>query len=183
MSALLHYALWLAVALTAVAVAGAWVAKRSRMRQLRREKAGEMLDVLSRYAAWMALQRHALCRPSDSHETEVALGEACALAQGWFPELSDDMIELYRVHNRLADFLARHRARRMRSAGTTLESGHDTAFKLLWNDHRTAVQMMVTKLRVLAQCAAGTASEIPSPTIGTPGSGQRKAHQPARADG
>ena len=149
MSSIAYYSLWLVAALIALALVSATIARGLRLREVRRQKALELLDALGRYSDWVAAQRRSASFQGDAEEV-AALEEARNIKQGWFPELAGDMVEILLVHHRLVDFLWTQQWLRFKDAERWLESDHDGRFLELWRQHRYAVGSVQIKLRSLA---------------------------------
>lgn len=150
MSKLVYFSLWLAAALIAIALISATIARKLRLREVRRHKALELLDALDRYSDWVASQRRAGLFQGEGETASSALEEARTIKQGWFPELSGDLVEILIVHNRLVDFLWNQQLLRLRDPEAWLESDHDKRFLELWRQHRYAAEGVQIKLRSLA---------------------------------
>jgi hypothetical protein len=149
-SNIVYFSLWLVAALIAVALVSATIARSLRMREVRRQKALELLDALGRYSEWVAAQRRAAFFEGEGEDSSSALEEARQIKQGWFPELAGDMVEILTVHNRLVDFLWNQQLLRFKDPERWLESDHDTRFLGLWRQHRYAIEGVQIKLRSLA---------------------------------
>ena len=134
----------------AIALVSATIARSLRMREVRRLKAGELLDALSRYSEWVAAQRRAPFFQGEGDDGLSPLEDARNIEQGWFPGLAGDMVEILIVHNRLVDFLWNQQLLRSGNPEAWLESDHDTRFLQLWRQHRYAVEGVQIKLRLLA---------------------------------
>lgn len=150
MSNLLYFSLWLVGGLIAIALVSATVARSLRMREVRRVKAMELLDALSRYSEWVAAQRRAPFFQGEGGDGLAPLVEARTIKQGWFPELASDMVDILIVHNRLADFLWNQQLLRSSDPERWLESDHDTRFLELWRQHHYAMDGVQIRLRSLA---------------------------------
>ncbi len=150
MSNIVYFSLWLVAALIAIALVSATIARRLRLREVRRLKALELLDALGRYSDWVASQRRAAFFQGEGDEGSLPLEEARNIKQGWFPELAGDMVEILIVHNRLVDFLWNQQLLRFKDPEGWLESDHDTRFLELWRQHRYAIEGVHIKLRSLA---------------------------------
>ncbi|MDB5947759.1 MAG: hypothetical protein JWQ33_2785 [Ramlibacter sp.] len=150
MSNIVYFSLWLVAALIAIALLSATIARSLRMREVRRLKALELLDALSRYSDWVAAQRRAAFFQGESDDGSSPLEDARNIKQGWFPELAGDMVEILIVHNRLVDFLWNQQLLRFKDPEGWLESDHDTRFLELWRQHRYAIEGVQIKLRSLA---------------------------------
>ncbi|GAC1599250.1 MAG: hypothetical protein NVS3B2_00080 [Ramlibacter sp.] len=149
MSGIVYYSLWLVAALIAVALVSATIARGLRLREVRRQKALELLDALGLYSDWVAGQRRATFFQGEGEQV-TALEEARHIKQGWFPELAGDMVEILVVHSRLVNFLWNQQLLRFRDPERWLESDHDSRFLELWRQHRYAVEGVELKLRSLA---------------------------------
>lgn len=150
MSNIVYFSLWLVAGLIAIALVSATIARSLRMHEVRRLKARELLDALSRYSEWIATQRRAPFFQGEGDEGLSLLKAARNIEQGWFPELAGDMVEFLFVHNRLVDFLWHQQLLRSRDPEGWLESDHDTRFLELWRQHRYAIEGVLIKLRSLA---------------------------------
>ena len=150
MSNTLYFSLWLVAGLIAIALVSATIARSLRMRELRRLKALELLDALTRYSEWVAAQRRAPFFQGEGDEGLSPLEDARSIKHGWFPELAGDMVEILLVHNRLVDFLWNQQLLRSSDPEAWLESDHDTRFLELWRQHRYAIDGVQIKLRSLA---------------------------------
>jgi hypothetical protein len=149
-SNIVYFSLWLVAALIAVALVSATIARSLRMREVRRQKALELLDALGRYSEWVAAQRRAAFFEGEGEDSSSALEDARHIKQGWFPELAGDMVEILTVHNRLVDFLWNQQLLRFKDPEGWLESDHDTRFLELWRQHRYAIEGVQIKLSSLA---------------------------------
>lgn len=150
MTPLLYHALWIAIALTAMAVAGGFVARRLRWRDLRRQKAEQALDALARYSEWLAAQRRVAEFQGDWPPGRSPLVELRMLQQAAFPELAAGMVQLLELHGRVLDFLWQQQLLRQRDPEAWLESDHDNRFMALWREHGLAVHQLAEWLRGLA---------------------------------
>lgn len=150
MSNFVYFSLWLVAALIAVALVSATIARKLRLREVRRMKALELLDALDRYSEWVAGQRRATFFQGEGEMAETPLDEARHIKQGWFPELAGDMVEILVVHNRLVDFLWNQQLLRFKDPERWMESDHDSRFLELWRQHRYALDGVQLKLRALA---------------------------------
>ena len=150
MSNLLYHALWIAIALAGIAVASAVIARRLRLREVRRKKAEEALDALARYSEWLAAQRRTANFQGDRPAQGSALVQLGQVQQAAFPELSGAMAQLLEVHSRMLDFLWKQQLLRVRDPEGWLESDHDNRFIALWREHRVAVHRLADRLRALA---------------------------------
>jgi hypothetical protein len=150
MSSLLYHALWIAIALTGIAVASGFIARRLRWRDLRRQQAEQALDALARYSEWLAAQRRSAAFLGDWPSERSPLTEVRELQQAAFPELASAMVRLLEVHARVLDFLWRQQCLRQRDPEAWLESDHDSGFMALWREHRLAVHQLADWLRGLA---------------------------------
>ena len=150
MSNIVYFSLWLVVALIAIALVSATIARSLRLREVRRLKALELLDALDRYSEWVASQRRATFFQGEGENAETPLEEARHIKQGWFPELAGDMVEILIVHNRMVDFLWNQQLLRFKDPESWLESDHDSRFLELWRQHRYAIDGVQIKLRSLA---------------------------------
>jgi hypothetical protein len=148
-SSIVYYSTWLVAALTAVALVSATIARGLRLREVRRDKARELLDALGRYSHWVGAQRRATFFQGEGQEV-TALEEARHIAQGWFPELAGDLVDILVVHNRLVNFLWNQQLLRLKDAERWLESDHDSRFLELWSQHCYAIGGVQVKLRALA---------------------------------
>jgi len=156
MSAWLYFGLWLLAALVALAFVSATIAKRLRLREVRREQGVLLLDALERYGEWIAAQRHAPVFDGESAEVAQALDEAGRIRTGWFPELATDMAELLGVHARLLHFLAAQHELRQRDLDAWLDTDHDGRFLGLWRQQLAVLQTLQAKL-----AAMGIVSPMP----------------------
>jgi hypothetical protein len=150
-STVVYFSLWLVAALIATALVSATIARSLRMREVRRQKALELLDALGRYSEWVAAQRRATDFQGEGDDAATPLEEARHIKQGWFPELAGDMVDILIVHNRLVDFLWNQQLLRLKDPERWLESDHDTRFLDLWRQHRYAIEGVQIKLRSLAR--------------------------------
>lgn len=150
MSNLVYFSLWVVAALIAVALVSATIARNLRLREVRRLQALQLLDALDRYSEWVAGQRRATFFHGESEDEQTPLDEARQIQQGWFPELSGEMVELLGVHNRLLDFLWNQQLLRFKDPERWLESDHDSRFLALWRHHCHALEAVEARLRVLA---------------------------------
>ncbi|WP_332816118.1 hypothetical protein [Ramlibacter sp.] len=147
MSTLQYHALWLALALAAIAVASGLIAWRLSWGDLRRRQAEAALDALARYSEWLAGQRRAGLFAGDPPPGHSALVELRRLQQAGFPGLAAAMVELLEVHARMLDFLWRQQQLRTADPEAWLESDHDSRFLALWREHRLAVHRLAAQLR------------------------------------
>jgi hypothetical protein len=150
MSNLLYHALWMAIALAGIAVASGLIARRLRLRDLRRRKAEETLDALARYSEWLGAQRRTANFQGDRSAETSALVQVRQLQQSAFPELSAATVQLVEMHARMLDFLWRQQLLQVRDPDGWLESDHDNRFMALWREHRVAVHRLADRLRSLA---------------------------------
>ena len=149
-SNIVYFSLWLVAALLAIAVVSATIARSLRLREVRRQKALELLEALGRYSEWVAAQRRTAFFQGEGDDAATPLEEARHIKQGWFPELAGNMVEILIVHNRLVDFLWNQQLLRLKDPEGWLESDHDTRFLELWRQHRYAIEDVQIKLRSLA---------------------------------
>jgi hypothetical protein len=145
-SAWLYFGLWLVAALVALAFVSAAIAKRLRLREVRRQQGVLLLDALDRYGEWVAAQRHAPVFDGESAEAAAALDQAGLIRSGWFPELATDMAELLGVHARLLHFLAAQHELRQRDPDAWIETDHDGRFLALWRQQLAVLQTMQARL-------------------------------------
>jgi hypothetical protein len=145
-----YYLAWLAAGLAAAAVASALITRHLRWRLARRARAVELLDALASYTGWIAAQRRAVFFQGDSQDGDSPLQQVRAIQRGWFPELWDEMAELFEVHARLVDFLWTQQMLRLKDAEAWLESDHDAGFMRLWRLHREAAHAVGGKLKAVA---------------------------------
>lgn len=146
MPGLLYHASWIAVALALIAGASAWLSRRWRLRETRRQAAEEALDALARYSEWLAAQRHGQFS-GDRTDAAAPLARVRALQQASFPELAPVLVQLLELHARLLDFLWRQQLLQVRDPEGWLESDHDGRFMVLWREHRTLVHALAETLR------------------------------------
>ncbi len=147
MSLLQYHALWIAIALSGIAVASAVIAHRLRLRELRRLQAEQALQALARYCEWLAAQRRAAVFQGEPAPGASALVRLCALQQSAFPELCGATVALLLVHARMLDFLWRQQWLRDGDTDAWLESDHDARFLALWREHGAAVHELAERLR------------------------------------
>lgn len=150
MSPLQYHALWVALALLAIAVASALITRGLRHRELRRADAEQALDALARYSEWVAAQRRGVDFQGEPPPSRSPLAQLCALQARDFPGLAPFQVALLQVHARLLDFLWRQHAVRQADTEAWLESDHDRRFLLLWTEHRAAVHALADQLRAVA---------------------------------
>lgn len=146
MPGLLYHASWIAVALALIAGASAWLSRRWRLRETRRQAAEAALDALARYSEWLAAQRHGQFT-GDRTDASAPLPRVRALQQASFPELAPVLVQLLELHARLLDFLWRQQLLQVRDPEGWLESDHDGRFMVLWREHRTLVHALAETLR------------------------------------
>jgi len=147
MSLLQYHALWIAIALSGIAVASAVITHRLRLRELRRLQAEQALDALARYCEWLAAQRRSAAFEGDPPAEQSALVRLCSLQQAAFPELCGATVALLLVHARMLDFLWRQQRLRDGDTDAWLESDHDARFLALWREHGAAVHELADRLR------------------------------------
>jgi hypothetical protein len=145
-SNLAYYLIWLAAGLTAVAIASAAIALRLKSRVMRRVKASELLDALTRYSGWLAAQRAAAFFPDDTDAPPLA--EIAAIGRQWFPDLSGEMTGVLAVHERVLAFSSAQKRLRLQDPEAWLELDHEARFAELWREHLRAVQMLDARLRL-----------------------------------
>lgn len=150
MSLLQYHALWIAIALSGIAVASAVIAHRLRLRELRRLQAEQALEALARYCEWLAAQRRAAVFQGEPPAERSPLVQLCALQQAAFPELCGATVALLLVHARMLDFLWRQQSLRDGDTDAWLESDHDARFLALWREHGAAVHQLADRLRARA---------------------------------
>ena len=147
MSLLQYHALWIAIALSGIAVASAVITHRLRLRELRRLQAEQALDALAGYCEWVAAQRRAAVFQGEPPADRSALVRLCAVQQAAFPQLCGATVAVLLVHARMLDFLWRQQALRERDTDAWLESDHDARFLALWREHGAAVHQLADRLR------------------------------------
>jgi len=147
MSLLQYHALWIAIALSGIAVASAVITHRLRLRELRRLQAEQALEALARYCEWLAAQRRAAVFQGEPPPEGSALVRLCALQRSSFPQLCGPTVALLLVHARMLDFLWRQQALRDVDTDAWLESDHDARFLALWREHGAAVHELADRLR------------------------------------
>ena len=147
MSLLQYHALWIAIALSGIAMASALITHRLRMRELRRLQAEQALEALARYCEWLAGQRRAPVFQGELPPERSPLVQLCALQQAAFPELGRPTVALLLVHARMLDFLWRQQGLRDGDTEAWLESDHDARFLALWREHGAAVHELAVRLR------------------------------------
>jgi hypothetical protein len=148
-SNLQYYLLWLAGGLVIVAAVSAFITQRLRRSLIRRLKAVELLDALSRYSEWIAAQRRNLLFQGDVQEDASAVAEMRAIVWQWFPDLEGATAQVFAVHTRLIGFLASQQALRLQDPEAWLESDHDLRFLEQWRELDAAVERMAQELRGL----------------------------------
>ncbi|MGZ5181299.1 MAG: hypothetical protein ACXWC2_12515 [Ramlibacter sp.] len=146
MSGLLYHALWIGLALLAIAAASGWLSRRSRVRETRRLHAEEALEALAQYAEWLAAQRRPAFK-GDRIDPGAPLAQVRKLQQASFPELAPVLVQLLEVHARTVDFLWRQQLLRVRDPEAWLESDHDARFMALWREHCGVVHGLAERLR------------------------------------
>jgi hypothetical protein len=146
MSLLQYHALWIAIALTGVALASGVITRRLR----RREQAGQALEALAGYCEWLAAQRRATMFKGEPPPERSGLVRLCALQQAAFPQLCGATVALLLVHARMLDFLWRQQSLRDRDTDAWLESDHDARFLALWREHGAVVHELADRLRAQA---------------------------------
>ncbi|MDB5882745.1 MAG: hypothetical protein JWP43_2623 [Ramlibacter sp.] len=149
MSNLEYYLLWLAGGLVLVAAVSAIITQRLRRSLMRRLKAVELLDALSRYSEWIAAQRRNLLFQGDVQEDASAVAEMRAIVQQWFPDLAAAAAQFFAVHARLVGFLSSQQALRLQDPEAWLESDHDVRFLEQWRELDAALERMAQELRAL----------------------------------
>lgn len=145
-----YYLAWLAAGLALIAVASAAIARHLRLRVLRRVKAAQLLDALTTYSDWIAAQRRAAYFQGEAQDGDSPLHAARAIQRDWFPELSDEIAQLFEVHAHLIDFLWAQQVLRLKDADAWFESDDDVRYMQLWRSHRDAAQAACDKLKGLA---------------------------------
>lgn len=145
-----YYLALLAAGLAIVAALSAAITLHVRWRALRRVMAGQLLEALAAYTAWVAAQRGAAFFEGDSRDGGSALRDVRRIQRDWFPELSGEAAELFDVHARLIDFLWSQQLMRMTDAEAWLDSDHELRFAQLWRLHREAARLAGDKLELLA---------------------------------
>lgn len=147
MTLMQYHALWVALALTGIAVASGLLTHHLRRRDLRRQQAEEALEALARYSEWLAAQRRAVFQ---GERPQPPLAQLCRIQQAGFPELAAALVALMQVHVLMLDFLWRQQALRDRDPEAWLESDHDGRFLALWREHCVAVHGLAERLRSAA---------------------------------
>ena len=150
MSLLQYHALWIAIALSGIAVASGLITRWRLRRELRRHQAEQALEALADYCEWMASQRRAAAFQGEPPPDRSALARLCALQQAAFPELCGATVALLLVHGRMLDFLWRQQVLRERDPDAWLESDHDARFLALWREHGAVVHELAERLRAQA---------------------------------
>lgn len=150
MSPAAYFFIWLAAALAVIAFISATLARQLRLRELRRDTALNMLDVLARYGDWVALQRHTAFF-QGAGQAERLLEEFRHLQAQWFPGLANDIVALLAVHADLVDFLWSQQLLRLKDPEAWLESDHDARFMDLWRRQHAAARLPMRKLRLAAR--------------------------------
>lgn len=136
---------WLAAGLAIIAIASAAIARRLRLRLLRREKAMQLLDSLATYTEWIAMQGRAAYFQGAA-DVDSPLQSMRNIQFEWFPELSEETTRVFEWHARLIDFLWAQQMLRLSDGEAWLESDHDERFLQLWRAHREAVEAMAETL-------------------------------------
>jgi hypothetical protein len=147
MSLMQYHALWIAIALSGIAVASAVITQRLRVRELRRLQAEQALEALARYCEWLAAQRRVAVFQGEPPPERSPLVQLCALQQAAFPDLCGATVALLLVHARMLDFLWRQQSLREADAEAWLESDHDARFLALWREHGGVVHELADRLR------------------------------------
>jgi hypothetical protein len=154
----LYLAAWLIVALLAIGLLSAMLARYKSKQDLRRIQAHKMTEALHRYSDWVCAQRLAAVFQGEGAEAAAALDDACTIRLAWFPELAGDMAEVMAVHNRLVNFLSTQQQLWLRDPEHWLESDHDKRFMALWRQHQNTLQALLGKLEHLACVRIATPS-------------------------
>jgi hypothetical protein len=157
LSNFVYYLLWLAAGLVIIAIISALISRQFRLRVMRRVKAVEMIDALTRYSEWVAAQRRTLLFQGDVRDDGSALHEVRSIGQQWFPELAAAAAQIVAVHTRLVDFLLTQQALREQDPEAWLESDHDARFLEQWRQHLLAVNVMIENLTLVSEGAEGGA--------------------------
>lgn len=147
MSLLQYHALWIAIALSCIAVASGVITRWLGWRELRRSQAEQALQALASYCEWLAAQRRAAAFHGEPPPERSPLARLCELQQAAFPPLCGATIALLRVHARMLDFLWRQQLLREADTDAWLESDHDARFLALWREHGAAVHQLADRLR------------------------------------
>lgn len=142
-----YYIAWLAVGLAIIAIASAAIIAHLRLRALRRDMAGQLLDSLANYSDWIAGQGGAAFFQGDAQSVDSPLQDMRNIQREWFPELYEETTQLLEVHARLIDFLWAQQLLRDKDAEAWFESDHDLRFMQLWRAHRGAAQAIAEKLK------------------------------------
>jgi hypothetical protein len=145
-SNVVYYSLWLGAGLIAVAIVSAIISRQFRRHVMRRLKAAQMIDALTRYSEWVAAQRRTLLFQGDIQDDASALHEVRSIGEQWFPELRAEAAHIGDVHERLVEFLLAQQALREQDPEAWLESDHDARFLEQWRRHLLAVQLMIERL-------------------------------------
>jgi len=167
-----YYLAWLAAGLALVAVASAAITRHLRLRLLRRERAGQLLEALASYTGWISAQRRAAFFQGDAQEGDTPLQVVRTIQRDWFPELADEVAQLVEVHAHLIDFLWTQQMLRLKDPEAWFESDHDARFMQLWRSHRDALRSAAEKLKALAGAdgpGMETESIFTADGAGTPG--------------
>jgi hypothetical protein len=148
-----YYLAWLAAGLALIAVASATIARYLRRRSLRRANAVQLLEALANYSDWITAQRRVAYFEGDAQQGESPLQDVRDIQREWFPELSEDIAQLFQIHAQLIDFLWAQQMLRLKDTEAWFESDDDVRFMQLWRSHRDAAQAAAEKLKALAGVA------------------------------
>lgn len=146
----LYLAAWLLVALLAIGVLSAMLARYKSKQDLRRIQAHKMTEALHRYSDWVCTQRLTAVFQGEGPEAAAALDEAGIIRLAWFPELAPDMAAVMAMRNKIVNFLTTQQQLWLRDPELWLESDHDKRFMALWRQHQAALQALLARLEPLA---------------------------------
>lgn len=121
----LYYLVWLLAGLALIALASTRLVRRLVRREGSRACACALADALSRYAAWLAVQRGHLMLEIDRVVADMALEEARELQARCFPQLAGALQGILATDRALAQWFRQQHALRHRDPEAWLDSQAD----------------------------------------------------------
>lgn len=150
MSSFHYHLLWLLAGLALVALISATLTRRLRRHAQRHAQARTLLDALTRYAVWVAVQRSGGVVESDRAIAEAALREAGDLQARWFPALRPALETLIESDRRLHAFVREQQALRVHDPEAWLDSQPAAVATDLWQDHTHTLQSLIQETETAA---------------------------------
>lgn len=149
--------MWLTAGLLLVAVFSAAITWHLRRTLYRRQKAAELLEIVSLQSVWIEAQQSTNVFALEEPDENAPLQSIVDITQRWFPELSLQAQALAEAQGRLVEFSNTQKILRHEDTEAWLESDHEMQFARLWREHTGALNALTAKLEVVAGIQSGQA--------------------------